>query len=226
MPNLPSPLIPYRCIPESAGGTYTFSPTSTNKQESIPRIGTTSLITCVGIYLPISSTRCFFAHINAFVRKEEFDDRDVAKSQGEEIRAAVIAKLCTEAQREKWSVRDVERCVDASKQIVVMCPSLGEKGCPRSGRYIIEGIKAFLGMDLARRMSEEHCEKLQLLGFVVHHASGEVWFLEQRWETWIDGSRDRVDEDDRRFVPQGEYVVEERSEHRDWMIVVEGKQEW
>ncbi|KAK4506325.1 hypothetical protein PRZ48_000055 [Zasmidium cellare] len=131
----------YISIPESRGLTHTLTPTN-------PNIGTSDLITCVGVYLPISATRCFVAHINAYFdkpeAKSEFEKRWTTTEQGAQIREEVLRRLREHSQREGWSARDV---VESGRKVVVMCPCYkdGKQGLRLSGVFVVEAIREFVG---------------------------------------------------------------------------------
>lgn len=167
--------IHWRYIAPSFGGTYTIrSIQESDKQifdpNAISTIGTADCQTCVGVYFKLTDTECFMAHINSARMSLGLEDvtpdgrRVVNAAQGAYVRGETIRRLEEESKRAKWPA------IDQIGQVVMTCPLLEYSDLPLTGRYIIDGIRDFLGRpDLPVNTDAE--------GFLVKHATGEVTFL-------------------------------------------------
>lgn len=174
---------PYYHVEESHGGTYTIEPS-----RPVPRIGTTGCHSCVGIYLPISSSKCFVAHIDAFVKVYNSfvpggatrRSNGLRRNEGEAITKDVRNKLEVTSKRNGWSADDVVRCMnEGGKKTFVVCPHpevVGAQPWP----HVIKGVEDFLGgrVDLASLCRRD------AMGFVVNHVDGNVDFIDATDAGW------------------------------------------
>ncbi|KAK4506326.1 hypothetical protein PRZ48_000056 [Zasmidium cellare] len=196
-----TPRTPYLYVDEGRGKTYTFA------ADSPSYIGTNKLITCVGVYLPISDSRCFFAHINASARKLQTDVyyRHVTEQEGQKVRQETPEKLSKHAAENGWSPKDVGKCVadGGGRKVVLMCPcydDVEDGNKTLVGKYVDEGIRDFLRGNVGVFKIEEHFRDKSVQGFVVNHQTGEVALLEQRWRRNGKGEDERVNEEDEHFI--------------------------
>jgi hypothetical protein len=147
----------YRWIDTDYGGTYTHTldPPPSIEQDSapdlnnLPAIGTWKLRTCVGVYMKISPTSCFVAHINAahmrphWHRSEAAEDpyanRLVTPAEGAYVREEVARRLDEESYRADWPA-----LFDNTMRVWLVCPMLRYEERALSGTYVVEGVRDFL----------------------------------------------------------------------------------
>jgi hypothetical protein len=148
----------YRWIAQDHGGTYKHTttdpppgPEDVPDLLNLPAIGTWQCRTCVGVYMQISPTSCFVAHINAaharpdWHESEHASDRStnriVTEAEGAYVQEQVIQRLKEESRRSGWPpVAEIER-------VWLVCPMLRFHGKKLSGAYIVQGIRDFLRRD-------------------------------------------------------------------------------
>lgn len=148
-------------VSEARGGTFDFREKPKNAKDELIQyiddgvqcIGTMWCATCVAIYIQVSSTRCFFAHINGFSAKSRGINH-VNEEEGEVMRKAVYNKLVTEMEEKKWDTLDRK----FGKSIVCCCPmthTSSETGSkPLAGAYVIMGIRNFFDSIAEARLEE------------------------------------------------------------------------
>ena len=179
----------YRCIDNDFGGTYTHRPWRDSKTEfdadTLAAIGTYGCSSCVGVYMKLSPTTCFVAHINAShvpidypsMRRDDlvlYDLRIVTDAEGGYVRAEVIRRLNTASRTMNWPP------VDQIRNVVLVCPVMKHplSGATLSGTYIVQAIREFLGRwDIPVNTESE--------GFVVWHDTGAVRYFP--WLGEVDG---------------------------------------
>jgi hypothetical protein len=149
----------YRWIAQDHGGTYkhtTTDPPPPGPKDALdllnlPAIGTWQCRTCVGVYMQISPTSCFIAHINAAHVRPNWHDskhstdrstnRIVTELEGAYVKKQVIQRLKKESRRSGWPpVNEIDR-------VWLVCPMLRFQGKTLSGAYIVQGIREFLQRD-------------------------------------------------------------------------------
>jgi hypothetical protein len=143
----------YRCIAMDHGGTYVNRPLrdtdTTFEPDTLPAIGTSGCRSCVAVYMKLSPTTCFCAHINAsYFLKSYFDTkpddvqlydmRIVGELDGGYVRDEVIRLLEEESACMGWPP------VEQIENVVLVCPSCGtpslmrcqaaSTSCKRCGR--------------------------------------------------------------------------------------------
>jgi hypothetical protein len=175
-------LAKFRLISPGDGKTLTFGNGSTadtapRQHQHIHHVGTTGLITCVGIYFALDDHRCFLAHINAYKRGGPVSWREIrdlwrpVENEGLDYKKHVIDRLRFEAKEQRWPDHQTSksRIFDS---LLISCPSPEKtKGAmDRTGYWLIESIKEFL--DAAADL--EYARKW---GFVVDSRHGKVEWL-------------------------------------------------
>ena len=167
----------YRCIDTDYGGAYTHHRRRVSDRrfaaETLPAIGTYGCSSCVGVYMDLSPTTCFVAHINAAylpanyasITRDEilYDLRIVTETEGGHVRDEVIRKLIKASRCMNWPP------IDQIRNVVIVCPVLEHpiSGATLSGTYVVQGIRQFLGRrDIPVNTQSE--------GFVVSHETGAV----------------------------------------------------
>jgi hypothetical protein len=177
----------YRCIDTDYGGTYTHRRGQDSDKnftaDTLPAIGTYGCSSCVGVYMQLSPTTCFVAHINASHRPFDYstmthnetlyDLRVVTEEEGSHVRGEVIRKLNLASRCMHWPP------ADQIEEIVLVCPVMEHpiSGATLSGFYIVQAIGEFLG----RR---DILVNTQAEGFVVRHDTGAVQYF-----PWLDGDQ-------------------------------------
>jgi len=177
----------YRCIDTDYGGTYTHLRGRDSDRrfaiDTLPAIGTYGCSSCVGVYMELSPTTCFVAHINASYRPVDYwnithnttlyDLRVVTEVEGRCVRDEVIRKLNTASRCMRWPPANQIR------NVVLVCPFMEHpiSAATLSGTYVVQAIREFLGRtDLPVNTQAE--------GFVVRHDTGAVQYF-----PWLDGGQ-------------------------------------
>lgn len=170
----------YRCIDTDYGGTYTHRPSRDSDTEfateTLTAIGTYKCSSCVGVYMKLSPTTCFVAHINASHTPFDYsktthethlyDLRIVTDVEGGRVRDEVVRRLNLASRSSNWPP------VNQISNVVLVCPVMTHpmSGATLSGDYVVQGIREFLGRrDLPVDTVSE--------GFVVRHETGEVQYF-------------------------------------------------
>lgn len=206
----------YRCIDPDYGGTYTHCRRRVSDRrfaaETLPAIGTYGCSSCVGVYMKLSPTTCFVAHINAAYLPAAYSTithndmlynlRVVTETEGGHVRDEVVRKLIKASRCMNWPP------VDQIRNVVIVCPVLKHptSGATLSGTYVVQGIRQFLGRrDIPVNTQSE--------GFVVSHETGAVeyfpWPENDEYPPLPDNGRDFVahtyhgDEPPRWFIDVG-----------------------
>lgn len=144
----------YRWIATNYGGTYSHSTDPPPDLEeppnllNLPAIGTWQCRTCVGVYMQISPTTCFVAHINAaHIRPRwhrsqaainPYTNRLVTEAEGAYVQEEVMRRLNEESYRSAWPH------VDAIQRVCLVFPMLRFGAKTLSGAYIARGVCDFL----------------------------------------------------------------------------------
>jgi hypothetical protein len=180
----------YRCIETDYGGTYTHRPWQSSDQnfnpETLPAIGTFGCGSCVAVYMKLSPTTCFVAHINAAhsqpggypqttLGMDLYDRRIVSEVEGGYVRDGVLHLLVEESIRENWPpIEDIE-------PVELACPVMEHpvSGADLSGKYIVQAVREFLRWPKLTVNTESE-------GFVIMHDTGKV----KRFP-WLEKTGDR-----------------------------------
>jgi hypothetical protein len=185
----------YRCIETDYGGTYTHSPWQSSDQnfnpETLPAIGTFGCGSCVAVYMKLSPTTCFIAHIDAAFSKpgsyaqttlgmDLYDRRVVTEVEGGYVRDEVLRLLVEESVRENWPpIEDIE-------SVELACPVMEHpvSGAALSGKYIVQAVREFLRWPKLTVNTKSE-------GFVIMHDTGKV----KRFP-WLEKTGERPRPDD------------------------------
>ncbi|KAK5679770.1 hypothetical protein LTS10_007718 [Elasticomyces elasticus] len=158
--------IRFRSIPEGKGGTYTINIRDPNV---IHHIGTTGLVTCVGVYCKLPDDRHFLAHINVSIKDPEPGNtiRDCPDEEvGQEIRDYVVETFQKYTEIERWSPNDAT----TKASLLIACPEMedssGIESIKQTGWYVAQGVQDFF------EMPEAVIQKKR--GFVVDLRDGSV----------------------------------------------------
>jgi hypothetical protein len=182
----------YRCIDTDYGGTYSNGDFASGIFRAI---GTQGCHSCVGVYMKLSSTTCFVAHINASHHQfdysleisddELYDLRIVTPAEGGFVCDEVLRLLDEESALMCWPP------IDQIQNVVLVCPAMKHpvSGATLSGTYVVQAIREFLDRrDLPVNTVSE--------GFVVSHDTGVVRFF-----PWIEEVEGRpMKNEDRGFI--------------------------
>ncbi|KAK5703688.1 hypothetical protein LTR17_021912 [Elasticomyces elasticus] len=138
--------IRFRSIPEGTGGTYTID---TRDSNVIHHIGTTGLVTCVGVYCKLPDDRHFLAHINVSIKDPEPGNtiRDCPDEEvGQEIRDYVVETFRKYTEIERWSRNNAT----AKASLLIACPEMedlsGTEPIKQTGWYVARGVRDFFEM--------------------------------------------------------------------------------
>ena len=189
---LHSDALQYRCIDTDYGGTYHKGDSTCDLFRAI---GTRGCHSCDGVYMRLSPTTCFVAHINASHRPvhysqeasddELYDLRVVTDLEGGYVRDEVLRLLDEESTLMRWPH------VDQVENVMIVCPAMKHptSGATLSGTYVVRAVQEFLNW---RHLHVDTMSE----GFVVTHDTDVVQFLP--WTEDIEGfpSLDK----DREFV--------------------------
>ncbi|KAK4901641.1 hypothetical protein LTR27_001413 [Elasticomyces elasticus] len=174
--------IRFRSIPEGKGGTYTINIRDPN---AIHHIGTTGLITCVGVYCKLPDDRHFLAHINVSIKDPEPGNtiRDCPDEEvGQEIRSLVIEYVVINqflryvvetfqkyTEIERWSPNDAT----TKASLLIASPEMedlsGTESIKQTGWYVARGVRDFF------EMPEAVIQKKR--GFIVDLRDGSVEWM-------------------------------------------------
>lgn len=190
----PDPLH-YRYIETDYGGTYTHRPQQPSDTildaETFPAIGTYGCSSCVAVYMKLSPSSCFFAHINASKRlpgsgQIPSDDglyslHIVTDAESAYVRDEVFRLLRGESVFMSWPP------LEQISQVVIACPHLKHpvSGETLSGTYVVQAIRDFLGRQAIPVNTESE-------GFAVTYDTGHVDHF-----PWSDRVMDNSKPDDR-----------------------------
>lgn len=170
----------YRYIDTDYGDTYTHRRRRVSDRrfaaEILPAIGTYGCSSCVGVYMDLSPTTCFVAHINAAylpanyasITRDDilYDLRIATETEGGYVRDGVVRKLLKASRCMNWPP------VDQIRNVVIVCPVTNHpiSVATLSGTHIVQGIRQFLGRrDVPVNTQSE--------GFVVSHETGVVQYF-------------------------------------------------
>ncbi|KAK7187492.1 hypothetical protein PSPO01_06226 [Paraphaeosphaeria sporulosa] len=118
----------FRNVPQGAGGTFALRfPTV---------IGTTACNTCLGLYVPLTTNKCFVAQFNIEPQPDDGGDRE-QELDNYEVEAACY------------------RAVEMRKGLRMVCPHAGLADTTHVGDAVAEGVTEFFGMTQRRRGEEE-----------------------------------------------------------------------
>ncbi|KAK3613735.1 hypothetical protein LTR56_027708 [Elasticomyces elasticus] len=138
--------IRFRSFPEGQGGTYTINIRDPNV---IHHIGTTGLVTCVGVYCKLPDDRHFLAHINVSIKDPEPVNtiRDCPDEEvGQEIRDYVVETFQKYTEIERWSPNDAT----TKASLLIACPEMedlsGTESIKQTGWYVARGVRDFFEM--------------------------------------------------------------------------------
>lgn len=197
----------FHSVELGCGGTYKFDENG-NYQERIKCIGASTIACNVGVYLPISNGRCFFAVIRAFLNDDStkafgsgLRREGMTEGEGEKIRAKVKLTLEQEATSRLWSSSDIATAVALGKKPVIATRNLPGWVNP----HVVHGIQDFVGPSI---VLSEHTRAVQ--GFAVQHETGEVDVIPYHIMDFAREAR----------LPEFQRVAGTLHEPEDWKIVV------
>ncbi|KAF2166426.1 hypothetical protein M409DRAFT_23069 [Zasmidium cellare ATCC 36951] len=170
---------PYHRVGVGCGGVFEF-PLSTDDDEPIYTIGTTGCKYCVGIYVPLSDTKCFAAHI--FACCDDPDDHNIRTAkhgywvpngtEGTEL-ITKVGELLDEHLDDCLDdgYLSPEQLTALASRAIVVCPCLkkkvddvDEQEMDASGAYILEALNAYFHTTFTAESAH---------GFAVNHNTGE-----------------------------------------------------
>ncbi|WPV19765.1 hypothetical protein CLAFUW4_10131 [Fulvia fulva] len=155
---------------------------------TVDTVGTAKCFTCVGLYVRLSDTSCFVAHIAAdlhpFVDDTGlFEPWRLDEKQGELLKKAVIRKLETvdelrgfRAPNHKFAKGDIAICCEHRKEAW---------GLTMVGDDIIDGLRAFFGDDIPVRhaqgfLAQPHTRDIQFFRGKPKEYVNWEWCLENK----------------------------------------------
>ncbi len=141
------------------------SDNSDDSKETIRAVGTTECYSCVGVYVPISDTKCFAAHIRAerkVTQQDIEDDADAMRvlcdQEGEDLITFVKQHFCDIVGA------DLATCQNNKDEVILVCLNpKAEDGRKMVGYYIIRALCELLGCTYVDDKSA---------GFIVDKAKG------------------------------------------------------
>jgi hypothetical protein len=168
----------HRCMETDYGSTYTHRPWESSdpefNPETLPAIGTFGCGSCVAVYMKLSPTTCFVAHINAAFSEpgsypqttlgmDLYDRCVVTEAEGGYVRDEVLRLLHEESIRENWPpIEDIE-------PVELAYPVLEHplSATALNGKYIVQAVREFLRW-------EKLTVNTQSEGFVIMYETGKV----------------------------------------------------
>lgn len=163
-------------INTGCGGIFTLPIPGTQAS----RIGTFGLITCVGIYVPLTYNKSFAAHI--FARIDEYGETDQmfvpTKDQGNKLQEKLLQLLETRLRPHMPTTEDEMQTL--RDETVVACPQQFCDEKPTVGWYNVQALQRFFQGQLQ--------VEGEAGGFVVKHGTDEKRFYEYNdkpeWERY------------------------------------------
>ncbi|KAL5372104.1 hypothetical protein DPSP01_013750 [Paraphaeosphaeria sporulosa] len=136
----------FRNVPQGAGGTFALRfPTV---------IGTTACNTCLGLYVPLTTNKCFVAHFNIEPqpddggdREQELDDYEVGAACYRAV-VSITKEFLNDAQ---WKGCWGPLTKEMRKGLRMVCPHAGLADTTHVGDAVAEGVTEFFGMTQRRR---------------------------------------------------------------------------
>lgn len=138
-------------------------------------IGTRRCCTCVCVFVPITNTTCFIAHIDPHVNGQQNDsDWIPTPAQGEALKTFTLEKL---NERVPELANKDYRAKDGNVGAIVVCLNrkIHQNGSlvDATGYYVVQAIKEYFNIDTEG--TEGIAEAVD--GFVVDLSSGSATFL-------------------------------------------------
>ena len=176
-------LTKFRYLIEGSGATLDFaaaetSPGYSNQRQHIRHVGTTHLITCVGVYFSLGANRCFIAHISAAIRRKKnsltfpFINNSTIQSTAEAnfFKEQTLLRLEDHADHYGW--KPEQHRSEIKESLILSCPQM----MGQTGEHIVEGIKEFLNV--------KEVVVHQKDGFIVKHPGGKPLMLSYDGGDW------------------------------------------
>ncbi|KAK5123544.1 hypothetical protein LTR85_002582 [Meristemomyces frigidus] len=124
------------------------------------------------VYFKIDKHRAFVAHINAYKpHPTQHRVNLVNQTEGKALKEEVMDRLRRNAAEKAWDPTMVDK-----ESVIIICPSpqaepygSSPHGQKRTGEWVIDGIREFLGLSTGTVVDVEH------EGFVVNHVTGDVF---------------------------------------------------
>ncbi|KAK4888581.1 hypothetical protein LTR27_012533 [Elasticomyces elasticus] len=147
-------------------------------QERLHHVGTSGLITCVGVYFAIDKKTCFITHINADTKRPEGETRLILdEAEGTVVKDMARDLMKKHAEAHGWSLTDPRTRMNILLTLVMSCPepidsssiSADMQAMKQTGYYVAQGVREFLKLP-NRALSSTS-------GFVVEHRGGRPVFL-------------------------------------------------
>ncbi|KAK5715796.1 hypothetical protein LTR17_016627 [Elasticomyces elasticus] len=147
-------------------------------QERLHHVGTSGLITCVGVYFAIDKKTCFITHINADTKRPEGETRLILdEAEGTVVKDMARNLMKKHAEAHGWSPTNPRTRMNILLTLVMSCPkpidssviSADLQPMRQTGYYVAQGVREFLKMP-DRALSSTS-------GFVVEHRGGRPVFL-------------------------------------------------
>ncbi|EME39294.1 hypothetical protein DOTSEDRAFT_28463 [Dothistroma septosporum NZE10] len=136
-------------------------------------IGTSGCYTCVGIYVRLSDSECFMAHLAADLLDGEGDEvYQPNEGQGKRLRQALLGKL--QAVPELTALVNAKDYQPRQGEIVV-CSMLPDAvgGKTSAGKYLIDGLQEFFGNQTQAKWGT---------GFVMDHTARQTHWIDRKWK--------------------------------------------
>ena len=161
--------VPFIYIPRGWGPVIDIPHDTASSQEAISKVGTLGCYTSVGVYIPLTTTKCFVAHIVA-VTVDETGSVVVSGQQGEKLEENIKWQLRNLIGRD-WPPDPRMR----QRALVVCICTVEETGAADTlaesksyaGRHIVKAVSEYL------EVSEGLIYKGGKGGFVVDHETKE-----------------------------------------------------
>ncbi|KAK5732450.1 hypothetical protein LTR17_010506 [Elasticomyces elasticus] len=160
-------------------------------QERLHQVGSSDLITCVGVYFAIDKKTCFIAHINADIKRPEGETRLILdEAEGTVVKDMAWNLMKKHAEAHGWSSTDPRTRMNILLTSVMSCPepidssliSADMQPMRQTGYYVAQGVREFLNMP-NRALSSTS-------GFVVEHRGGRPVFLPDKGDDKLPSTLD------------------------------------
>ncbi|KAK5721132.1 hypothetical protein LTR15_007096 [Elasticomyces elasticus] len=147
-------------------------------QERLHHVGTSGLITCVGVYFAISKRTYFITHINADTKRPEGETRLILdEAEGTVVKDMARDLMKKHAEAHGWSPTNPRTRMNILLTLVMSCPkpidssiiSADLQPMRQTGYYVAQGVREVLKMPKAPLLSTS--------GFVLEHRGGRPVFL-------------------------------------------------
>lgn len=159
----------FRHVPLGSGGTYHLNKDKPKALEGVRYIGTTVCLNSVGVFFEISDTKCFCAHINAFVNSSKAttapanaDNGGVAASSilrkhyatdfmtAKALREQVVSRLNSAAKAGGWGPKTARMC----DTLTMTCAKMyGQE--PQAAEVVAKAVREWMGAGAAEEGKEK-----------------------------------------------------------------------